>query len=312
MDEPLKLHYPVFTIDCRELLPAGTYLTSEAMDDLVRRARQEIFSTALFMEYGTLARDLSELIRQPPYDRIFSDSARNRDLFAIMGQVEYVEPLLETIQEFKTFDPYTYRHILVVFALSLLLAQDILPDLKDVTREAMAAPTHDLGKFCVPLEVLTKTTQLSEIEERQLEHHPAAGYVLLSYYLRDASHPAAITARDHHEREDGSGYPQGIKLQSRLVEIVAVGDLFDALISHRPYRPTPYDVRTALEEITSLAERGAINWEMVQALIGHVRETHPEPAECIVSRQKRGTPPEDNLYRGVRRKGSGPEDQTRE
>lgn len=309
MEETLKLHYPVFTVDCRELLPAGTLVTREIMDDLVRRARKEPFSSVPFMEYGTLGGDLSRLIQQAPYDRVFSDQSRTSELFSIMGKVEYPEQLLETVQEFKTFDPYTYRHILVVFALALLLAQDLLADQKDLAREAMSAPTHDVGKFCVPLEVLTKSTRLSESEERQLEHHSAAGYVLLSYYLRDADHPAAVTARDHHERDDGSGYPRGIPLRNRLVEIVAVGDLFDALIAQRPYRPTPYDLRTALEEVTAMGERGAINWEVVQALISHIRQTHPDPSRCIVSREKRGTPPEDNLYRGVRRPGVRTEDE---
>ena len=133
----------------------------------------------------------------------------------------------------------------------------------------------------------------------QLSHHAAAGYVLLSYFLKDSNHPAAITARDHHERCDGSGYPRGIALRDRVVEIVAVSDVFDALISPRPYRPIAYDLRTALEEVTVLAQKGTISADVVRALISFNRKDQPPYADCVLPQELRGTPPPGNLYRGV-------------
>ncbi|MBW4055058.1 MAG: hypothetical protein HIU83_06610 [Proteobacteria bacterium] len=132
-----------------------------------------------------------------------------------------------------------------------------------------------------------------------LSHHAAAGYVLLSYFLKDSNHPAAITARDHHERCDGSGYPRGIALRNRNVEIVAVSDVFDALISPRPYRPISYDLRTALDEITVLAVKGAISSDVVRVLISCNRKDQLPYTDCILSQEQRGTPPPGNLYQGV-------------
>jgi HD-GYP domain-containing protein (c-di-GMP phosphodiesterase class II) len=299
MEKPLQLCYPVLTLDHRELLPAGAFLTPETMADLVRSAKREQFPTMRFLDYGTIAADLQSLALHPPYGQIFSDLKRRNEVFRTMRQMEFVQPLLDIYGYFKVHDPYTYRHILTVFALSLLLAQELIEDRRELARDVVAAPNHDFGKLCVPLSVCKKRTPLTEHERQQLSHHAAAGYVLLSYYLMDPDHPAAITARDHHERGDGTGYPRGIPLRDRMVEIVAVGDVFDALICPRPYRPRSYDLRTALEEITRQAEGGSINADVVGALISCNRAGRPDYREIEFSREQRGTPPSGNLYSGI-------------
>jgi HD-GYP domain-containing protein (c-di-GMP phosphodiesterase class II) len=299
MENPVQLCYPVRTLDRTELLPAGTYLTPETMADLVRRARTQTFPTMRLMEYGTIATDLHSYCELSPYNQIFSNPKRMKDIFDTMRRVELAQPLLDIYGYFKANDHYTYRHILTVLALTLLLAQDFMENRQDLSGDVAALPNHDFGKICVPLEICKKTTLLTEREGYLLSHHAAAGYVLLSFYYQDSDHPAAITARDHHERCDGSGYPRGIVLRDRIVEIVAVGDVFDALISPRPYRPTSYDLRTALEEVTVLAESGAVSSDVVRALVGCNRGGQPSHADCVVSQEMRGVPPADNLYRGI-------------
>jgi HD-GYP domain-containing protein (c-di-GMP phosphodiesterase class II) len=125
-----------------------------------------------------------------------------------------------------------------------------------------------------------------------------AGYVLLTYYTGNADHFAAVAARDHHERRDGSGYPGGIPLNDRMVEIVAVADIFDALIAVRPYRESPFDCRSALEHLTTMAEEGKLGWEILQALVSCNRKDRPHYSECHISLEKRGGPPDRN-YHGV-------------
>ena len=300
MEKPLQLSFPVLTLDRRELLPAGAYLTPETMSALVRLARAKTFPTMRLMEYGTIAKDLHSYCEYPPYNQIFSDPKRTKEVFVTMQRVEMVQPLLDIYGYLKAHELYTYRHILTVFALTLLLAQDLLDGRKELSGEAAALPNHDFGKICVPLAVCKKSSPLTEHDQHLLSHHAAAGYVLLSYYYQDPDHPAAITARDHHERCDGSGYPRGIALRDRIVEIVAVGDVFDALISPRPYRPLSYDLRTALEEITVLAESGAVSSDVVRALVSCNRWGQPSFAECALSHEQRGIPPLGNLYRGIK------------
>jgi len=299
MIETLKLLHPVQAPNGKVLLPAGASLTYQAIAELIHSSRHETFGHLKVMQHGSIADNLHRICHSPPYEKIFSDPTRTKSLFALLDQVELPAPVFEIIDFFKSNDPYTYRHVLIVFALSSLLAQDFIEDSHELHRAAQACPAHDLGKFCIPLAVLKKTTLLGQAERHFLEHHSAAGYVLLSYFFKDPQHPAAVTARDHHERCDGSGYPRGTQLNNRIVEIVAVCDVFDALIAKRPYRPTAYDLRTALEEITDMADRGAIAWDIAKALINYNRKVRVAIPKCAVSREKRGVPPGDNLYRGA-------------
>ena len=213
-----------------------------------------------------------------------------------METVHLALPILQSLDYFKQHDFYTYRHILTVFALSTLLAQDIFSNYQDLIQGTAAGPTHDIGKVCVPLYIMKKSDPLTPAERNILEHHSLAGFVLLSHYLQDSRNLAATAARDHHERKDGSGYPRGITLVDRTVEIIAVIDIYDALISSRPYRPISFDNRTALEEITRLAERNQISWEVLEALVAHNRKDKPHHGKITVSTDIRGTPPPGNAY----------------
>lgn len=299
MDRLLQLCYPVTTLDGKELLPVGTHLTSGVMEELVRSAGNKRYGERPLLAHGTIARDLERLCDSPPYSRIFSDPVRRRDIFDTMHRIELVRPLLDVYDHFKAQDPYTYHHSLRVFALSLLLAQEFIDGRSELAMEVAAAPNHDFGKLCVPLAVLNKSTPLNQGERQLLSHHSAAGYVLLSYYLGDPDHPAAVTARDHHERCDGSGYPRGISLRNTIVEIVAVSDVFDALISRRPYRSHSYDLRTALEDLTLQADKGILSTEVVQALILLNRKAAPSDETCRFSREQRGDHPVENNYSGA-------------
>jgi HD-GYP domain-containing protein (c-di-GMP phosphodiesterase class II) len=75
-----------------------------------------------------------------------------------------------------------------------------------------------------------------------------------------------------------------------------VCDVYDALISSRPYRPKNYDNRTALEELTAIANAGGLDWRCIKALIGRNRAGQPTPDKVDISLEKRGTPPSGNCY----------------
>jgi len=248
------------------------------------------------LEYGTVRRDLERFLRQGTYRPIFDNPQRNAVIQALMERVVLAQPVLEALRYFQRADPYTYRHVLRVFALSILLARDLETNYDDLILAATAGPLHDFGKICVPLRVLKKTTPLQRSERALLEHHTVAGFALISYYLGDSKSMAAKVAAEHHERRDGSGYPLGLLLRDRLVEIVVACDVYDALVSPRPYRRISYDNRTALEEITEMANQGKIDWEIVKALVAYNRKDKPPVQECAVSIEKRGKPPKGNLY----------------
>ena len=293
-----KLDYPVYTLDNRLLLPAGKRLTPETLDALIATNKVTSYQVVSFLKDGTVYEDILSLLQKTPYDVIFDEPEKTIAL-SLMEKIHFILPVLESLSYFKEYESYTYRHILIVFALSTIMARDLLENSEDWIREAMAGTIHDFGKICVPIQVLKKSDPLTRADRDILEHHALAGFVLLSYLLQDRRSLAARVARDHHERGDGSGYPLGISLRDRMVEIIATCDVYDALLSPRPYRLTPYDNRTALEEITEMAHGGKLSWEVVQALVSHNRRDKPHFGDCRVSAEVRGNPPADSLYGAI-------------
>lgn len=148
-------------------------------------------------------------------------------------------------------DPYTAGHQRRVAELAVAIAREMgLPEEK-IRGIHLAASIHDLGKINVPAEILAKPGHLSDIEIMLIKTHPQAGNdILKDVYF---PWPIADMINQHHEKLDGSGYPNGLKGDQILLEsrILTVADVVEAMSSHRPYRPT-LGIEVALGEI----ERG--------------------------------------------------------
>lgn len=118
----------------------------------------------------------------------------------------------------------------------------------------LGALVHDIGKFAVPSQIVVKPGRLSEEETALVQQHSAAGYQILSCIR--SPWPIADMAHQHHERLDGSGYPQGLKGEAIIHEarILAVADVIEAMLDARPYRPASPMV-DVLHELQSNAGR---------------------------------------------------------
>ncbi|GAG56809.1 unnamed protein product, partial [marine sediment metagenome] len=119
----------------------------------------------------------------------------------------------------------------------------------------IAALVHDIGKINIPAEILSKPSKLNEMEFSLIKNHPKVGYDILRKI--DFPWPVAKIVLQHHEKIDGSGYPQGLKGEKILLEakIIGVADVVEAMSSHRPYRPS-LGIDKALEEI--IQNRGVL------------------------------------------------------
>ncbi len=292
----LTLRYPIHALDHQLLFPSGAFLTKEALDAAISSVGAYSYQEYSLASYDSVKEDCLKFLGSPPYETIFSDKKEIQDFLAILETVHLPVPVLQSLGYFKQKDVHTYAHILVVFALSTLLARDLIPDYRECIQLFAAGPTHDIGKICVPLHILKKTTPLTQTERGFIEHHTVAGYVLLAYYGKGIEPLASKVAIDHHERRDASGYPRGLLLNDPVIEVIAVSDVYDALIRPRPYRSSPYDNRTALEEITKMAEEKKIGWDVVKALIAHNRKSKPHYGDLAISGEKRGSPPPNNVY----------------
>lgn len=292
----LILPHDVVTLAGELLLPAGARLDGATLGDLARRRNGTPCTSRAFAALARPQQDLREFLAAPPYDTIFADPEENAEILGLMGQVQLLEPVLDALDHFRAKDFHTYRHCLMVFALSTLLARHLYPGDQRSLLGALAGPSHDFGKICVAPGILRKRTPLTRHEVGILKNHALAGYLLLGYYTGDFGHLTAKVARDHHERQDGSGYPRGINFNDEMVEIVILSDIYDALISPRPYRPVSFDNRSALEELTRMAAEGQIGWLALKALVAFNRSSRPDIRQCEVSLERRGLAPVNNVY----------------
>lgn len=146
-------------------------------------------------------------------------------------------------------DPYTAGHQRRVARLACAIAEEMDLSDKQIEGIRMAGLIHDIGKIGVPAEILSKPGRLTDTEFALIKAHAQIAYDILK--TTDFSWPLPQTILQHHERMDGSGYPNGLKDDDILVEprIIAVADTVEAMSSHRPYRPA-LGIDKALEEIS--------------------------------------------------------------
>ena len=145
-------------------------------------------------------------------------------------------------------DPYTAGHQKRVSSLARSIAQEMGLSQAVTNAIRMAGAIHDIGKMSVPADILTRPFTLSEMEMDLVKIHPRTGYDILKD--SELSDPVAEIVLQHHERLDGSGYPQGLKGDQILLEaqIIAVADVVETMASHRPYRPA-LGIDAALDKI---------------------------------------------------------------
>ncbi len=164
---------------------------------------------------------------------------------AFMSTVE----VATTLSEMR--DPYTAGHERRVGKIAVAIGAELGFDERRIEGLRVAGYLHDIGKITIPAEILSKPGKLSPLEFRLIQAHPQASHDV----LKDVEFPwpVAEVALQHHERMDGSGYPQGLKGEAILLEarIMAAADVIEAMSSHRPYRPG-LGIEAALAEI----ERG--------------------------------------------------------
>lgn len=145
-------------------------------------------------------------------------------------------------------DPYTAGHQQRVSKLACAIARKMGFSEEKVEGIRMAGVVHDIGKTYVPAEILAKPGRLTDVEYSLIKVHSQAGYDI----LKDIKFPWPIAqiVLQHHERLNGSGYPQGLTGKDIILEarVLAVADVVEAMASHRPYRPA-VGIDSALDEI---------------------------------------------------------------
>jgi putative nucleotidyltransferase with HDIG domain len=172
---------------------------------------------------------IRDITQQVEYDKKIQESMEILSR-AMHGTVDVITKTVESR------DPYTAGHqknvadIATEIAKFMGLKRDVVEGVK------LAGQIHDLGKIGIPAEILNKPGRISEIEFALIKTHSQIGYDILKNI--DFPWPVADIVLQHHEKINGSGYPNGLKGEEILIEakIIAVADVLEAMASHRPYR----------------------------------------------------------------------------
>ncbi|MCP4649144.1 MAG: HD domain-containing protein [PVC group bacterium] len=279
------------------LVKSQEYITQALIEQVIRNSKCS--NKKISLSKTSIIPDFKTAINSDSYKTIFSDKNNLKTILSIMKSVQLNTSIIKELQAIKQTQPHTYKHILVVASLATKISLDLQNEGYDPVKTASVALAHDMGKSRIPLEILEKNTPLTRAEFKIIQTHPIIEYLLLSAYLKDANAFIAQTTFAHHERLDGTGYPMGIRELNQYAQTIIPCDIFDALISFRPYRNEPFTVRAALDLLLEESKRGKINKHFVLCLISYCRKTKPHFKQVKPSDEQRDAPPSINHY-GVR------------
>jgi HD-GYP domain-containing protein (c-di-GMP phosphodiesterase class II) len=179
---------------------------------------------------------------------------------SIVDQILNEETSLLGLTTIRDYDEYTFTHSVNVCIFSVALGRRLGLSKLQLYDLGMAALFHDIGKSRVPLEVLNKTTGLSEDDWRLMAAHPWQGVLSLFSIRGQQEHPyrGMVVAYEHHMKADLTGYPKPVRARTQSIysKIVAVADGFDAATSRRAYQTNPLSPAAVLAEMRTNPKRG--------------------------------------------------------
>lgn len=170
----------------------------------------------------------------------------------LMDAIDSNNAIAIDIGELKTSDEYTFKHSVDVATISMILAKQQGLSRKEIYEIGICGLLHDVGKTKVPLEILNKPGRLDDEEFEIMKQHSVFGYRMIKD-KPDFSEKICLGVLQHHEKINGSGYPMGVeeKQISPYARIISVADIYDALITERPYKQA-FSKRDAVEMIMSM------------------------------------------------------------
>jgi HD-GYP domain-containing protein (c-di-GMP phosphodiesterase class II) len=255
----------------RELVQCASALSAKWQAEQRLRALNVDLENMVHQRTAELQRSNEQLRREVDHRRHVQHELQEslEDLKKIIGGT--VMAIAMTVEK---RDPYTSGHQQRVAELARAIGREMGLPQDRVEGLAIASAIHDIGKISLPAEILTKPSQLSSLEMSMIQAHSQAGYDILKNV--QFPWPVAQIVLQHHERLNGTGYPQGLSGDGILKEarIVGVADVVETMSSHRPYRPS-MGVDKALAEIS--AKKGVLyDPDAVEACLTLMGEKHFE------------------------------------
>ncbi len=186
----------------------------------------------------------------------------------LMKAIDENNSLAVDISVLKTSDEYTFKHSVDVATISMIIAKNQGMSQEDIHNIGIAGLLHDMGKSKIPTEILNKPGRLNEDEFSIMKQHSTLGYEILKD-KKEINSAISIAVLQHHEKVNGKGYPLGCTGDKiiRYAKILSVADVYDALVTERPYKKS-FSQRTAVEMI--MAMTGELDLAAMQSFLHSV------------------------------------------
>ncbi len=285
----------LFDIYGNILIKADENITTTLIKSITRNATSR--ESQIILAKTPIVKDILTAVSTGIYRTIFSNKEDLTPILKIVAKTKLKAPIIEELKSLKKCLPLVYNHLLIVTALSIKMSLDLKN--YDPFQAAQIGLVHDLGKSRLPQDILEKRGPLTHDEFKMIQTHPSIEYILLSAYLKNTKSTIAYTSFLHHERSDGTGYPRGIQRLNKYVQTLIPCDIFDALVSSRPYRSGPYTARAALDLLLDEVKKGRLNKKFVICLISYMRREKINFKNVKIATQHRDAPPLINYY-GIR------------
>jgi putative nucleotidyltransferase with HDIG domain len=268
-DIHLLVSHKVFTVSVRTY-PDQSFSPLHRNHDVTAQIEDLLGSRGAAKKYVTALEQTKELFSKVTEVYIPPLVQFTQAFFPLLDQVMKETGLFTPIYLVEGSDKYTYRHSINVGILSALIAKLLNRTDEEIILLGQAGLLHDTGKMLIPQEILMKPDRLTEEEFEIMKEHTVLGAKVLSR-MEGTNEVIVQCALLHHERRDGSGYPQGRKGLEIPIEsqIVGVADVFDAICSDRVYkeRNSPFEAAKILWKLTC---DGLFNPEIVTRFINYI------------------------------------------
>ncbi|MEB1808995.1 MAG: HD-GYP domain-containing protein [Bacillaceae bacterium] len=257
LTENTCLAKPIINDNGQVLLQQGVPLTSRMIERLIEKGitfvyiedglTQDVEDTEVisdkvrFQAIGTIKSEFTKICDDQTLRKSFHNAHLSQNfskvIQSILSEVKENPKAISLLSDVFVYDSYIFTHSLNVTIYTLALALELNYNEKQLMEIGLGAILHDVGKMDIPTEILNKPGKLDYEEFLVIKKHAQAGYEL----LKDQPNISLLTAHcayQHHERNDGSGYPRGIKGDEihPYAKIIGICDVFDAVTSNRVYR----------------------------------------------------------------------------
>ena len=245
---------PAYVDKINNLGYAGLYVEE---DETKHIEIEQMVPEENYMASVVAAREFLETA-QNGYDKRAKSESLDKQRNLVMPLIDILEERRRRMVDYidlKPYNGYDYYHAASVMILSLLVGMELKLEKNLLYELGVAALLHDIGNAFLPPEILNRPGALSDEEFEIVKKHVEKGYDYLHEY-HNLSTEACLGALQHHENYDGTGYPNKLKRKqiSLFGRIIACTDVYDALVSRRPFRPAKY-AQQALEILEQNADR---------------------------------------------------------